>query len=182
MPIVHQPPEPDAEKLASWLIDGAREILTAAAALDSFAVPREADDGVAYTTAARIAKLHEAKHDADQAIITDLREALEAIVRNDKTVYDYGSTRDAPNRNGEQPAQGQRWRTPREIAQAALSSNPCAAQTPKDQIPAFADKPCGYCRGTGWRTTACRPDATTIPCDRCVSGRELYDGHPEIDG
>lgn len=48
-------------------------------------------------------------------------EALEQIIKNDKTVYDYGKSKDAQNRNGQLPeGSGKRWQTPREIAEGAL--------------------------------------------------------------
>lgn len=51
-----------------------------------------------------------------------LEEALRAVERNDKTVYDYSRGPRAVNRNGLPPDQG-RWLTPREIARDALSTS-----------------------------------------------------------
>ena len=50
-----------------------------------------------------------------------LVEALELCCKLDKTVYDYGGS-DQPDRNGGRPPRGERFRTPREIATAALAA------------------------------------------------------------
>jgi hypothetical protein len=54
-----------------------------------------------------------------EAEVERYREALRAIERNDKTIYEYDGEH-APNREGRVPDEG-RWSTPREIARDALS-------------------------------------------------------------
>jgi hypothetical protein len=53
-----------------------------------------------------------------------LREKVEMIIRNDKTDYEYEgsgySISDIMNREGKYPPTGQRWKTPREIAEGLL--------------------------------------------------------------
>lgn len=61
---------------------------------------------------------HAQKYGNVNAAIMEYRQALQLIIKNDKTEYDYETTK--LNRDGEMPGPGCRFATPREIAKAAL--------------------------------------------------------------
>lgn len=54
--------------------------------------------------------------------VARMREALESIKRLDKTEYTYYGAR-ARNKNGELPPDGERWKTPMEIAMGVISTD-----------------------------------------------------------
>jgi DNA repair exonuclease SbcCD ATPase subunit len=56
--------------------------------------------------------------------LKELREALQMIIDNDKTKYDYryAGSKMAKNRNGYWPPEGQRWSTPKEIAERTIAA------------------------------------------------------------
>jgi FtsZ-binding cell division protein ZapB len=57
-----------------------------------------------------------------RAQVARMMEALESIKRLDKTEYTYYGAR-ARNKNGELPPDGERWKTPMEIAMGVLSTD-----------------------------------------------------------
>lgn len=77
------------------------------------------------------------------ALLREYELALEAVRRNDLTErYEYHGRR-ALNSEQRMPDPGQRWLTPREIADRALklALRPDLVAKPYDQLPAFADRP-----------------------------------------
>ena len=66
----------------------------------------------------------------------ELLQTLQYIWENDKTVYDYRG-RDSENRNAELPnGKGERWLTPREIAESTLREFGRSPHKPLPQPPA----------------------------------------------
>lgn len=94
----------------------------------------------------------QAENEQLRAQVARMREALESIKRLDKTEYTYYGAQ-ARNKNGELPPDGERWKTPMEIAMGVLSTdidqdyhNPADVEALRAEDVIEQKEPCDFCK------------------------------------